>query len=217
MSESLRQLELGPGMAALDAGSSTQDFRRSTQPHVERNVLGPLAERGVEVRSLDIRAAPGVDYVCDLTASDFDWSTTIGRRFELVLCNNVLPHLSDPISGAGNVASLVAPGGWLLASTPAAYRRVRDPQDNGIRPDPAELTELLIGSGDGAARFEVMQQEQLRIDQRSYYRWSARPSWLLVGSRWLPVPGFVEQLRYLRRSWRWRVSCVLLHRLPETA
>ena len=213
MGETLARLQLEAGMVALDAGSSTPAFRQNQQPHVEQNVIAPLSGRGIEVRSLDIRAAPGIDFVCDLTSRDFDWSTTVGRRFDLVLCNNVLVHLSDPVLGAANVSSLVAPGGWLLASTPAAYRRVRDPLDNGLRPDPGELAALFMQGERGPARFELVAREEVRIDQRGYYRWSPlRPSWFPIGGRWVPAPGIAEQVRYLLSHLRWRVSCVLLRR-----
>lgn len=215
MGETVRALDLPRGSVALDAGSSTATYRRATQPHLERNVLGPLTARGIEIRSLDMRAAPGVDYVYDLTAPGFDWSTTIGRRFDLVLFNNVLVHFADPHAGAASVASLVAPGGWLLASTPSVYRRVRDPLDNGMRPEPHDLERMLTEAG-GPARFHLVERGEIRIDDRSYYRRSPlAPSWFLIARRWMPVPGIVEQFRYLVPRMRWRVSCVLLRRAAE--
>ena len=212
--ETLARLRLEAGTVALDAGASTLAFRQTEQPHVHRNLIAPLRGRGVEVRSLDIQAAPGIDFVCDLTAPGFDWSNMVGRRFDLVLCNNVVVHLSDPVLGAANISSLVAPGGWLLASTPAAYRRVRDPLDNGLRPRPGELAALFMDGGRQPARFELVAHDEIRINQRSYYRSSPlRPSWFPIGSRWMPVPGVVEQVRYLVPRLRWRVSCVLLRRV----
>ena len=47
-----------------------------------------------------------------------------------------LVHLADPVRGARSVGSLLAPGATPVASTPASYRRVRDPIDNGMRPAP---------------------------------------------------------------------------------
>lgn len=173
----------------------------------------PLRARGVPIVSLDARSGPGIDYSVDITTQDFDPERTLGKRFELVLCNNVLVHLADLATGAGSVGRCVAPGGYLLASTPAAYRRVRDPLDNGFRPSPSELATVLRGGGAVASEFSLLEDEIVRIDDWHYYRRSPfQGSWLRARRRWIPVPAVVEQLRYLVKPLRWRVSCVLMRR-----
>lgn len=213
--ETLRGLPLGSDAEALDIGSSTQRYRCVEQPHIEDNVARPLRERGVAIHSLDVRSDPGVDFVCDLGASGPAPLQTVGRRFPLVLCNNVLVHLEDPALGARAISSLVAPGGWIAASSPAAYRRVRDPIDNGLRPSPPELASMLVGAAVDGCRLEVVAQAGLRVDTPGYYRRSLRPSWFLLNDRWIAVPGCIEQVRYRVRALRWRVSCVLLRRSDE--
>lgn len=206
-------LGLGPGDCVLDVGSSTLAYRHDTQPHIEHNVFGPLRARGVEVRALDVRGGDGIDYVCDLTSPAFDPDTSVGRTFSLVLCNNVLVHLSDPQRGASALPSLVAPGGWLLVSTPERYRRVTDPIDNGLRPSPGALAQLVTGASEDDA-LQIVARESVRIDDPSYYRRSLRPSFVRLGRLWVPVPGIVDQLRRAVPALRWRVSCVLLQRRP---
>ncbi len=207
-------LALGAADSVLDIGSSTLAYRHGTQPHIEANVFGPLRARGVEVRALDVRADEGVDYVCDLTAPGFDARRDIGRSFSLVLCNNVLVHLADVRAGAAALPPLVAPGGWLLVTTPQRYRRVRDPLDNGLRPSPRELARLVAGACQ-ATTFDVVSHESVRIDEPAYYRRTLRPTFMRLGRLWVPLPGAAEQLRRALPALRWRVSCVLLRRRPQ--
>lgn len=207
-------LALEAGDCALDIGSSTLVYRQCTQPHIERNVFGPLRARGVEVRALDLRADEGIDYVYDITSPAFDPPRDVGRQFSLVLCTNVLVHLSDARQGAAALPSLVAPGGWLLVTTPERYRRVNDPIDNGLRPSPRALAALVADVCDREA-FETVSQERVRIDDSCYYSRSLRPSFMRLGRWWVPVPGCVEYLCRAAPALRWSVSCVLLRRRPD--
>ena len=210
----LAELALPDGAQTLEVGSSTPEYRSSAQPHIERNVYAPMQARGVSIVSLDLREGPGIDYSADITSPEFDPMRVFGRRFEVVLCNNVLVHLADVERGARAVADCVAPGGHLLVSTPASYRRVRDPLDNGFRPTPLELARLL-GGGPGRGELTLEDHDVVRIDDRRYYRHSlAEGSWFSLGERWVPVPAVVEQIRYLVKPLRWRVSCVLMRRSP---
>jgi len=207
-------LGLEAGDCVLDMGSSTLAYRQATQPHIEHNVFAPLRARGVEVRALDMCAGEGIDYVCDLTSPGFDPRRDIGRSFSLVLCNNVLMHLSDPPTAAAAMPPLVSPGGWLLVTTPQGYRRVNDPLDNGLRPSPETLARLLLDACEPGT-FEVVSRGSVRIDDPAYYRRSPRPTFIRVGRLWVPVPGFLDQLRRAVPRLRWRVSCVLLRRKPD--
>src|SRR5262245_58429456 len=45
----------------LNVGSSTRHFREVEQPHVDRLVFAPLAQRGIEVTHADLKPAEGVD------------------------------------------------------------------------------------------------------------------------------------------------------------
>lgn len=207
----IEALELQDG-EALDVGSSTLGYRRDRQPHIERNVVAPLRRRGVELRTLDVRDGEGVDYVCDLTAPAGDPAAQIGARFALVLCTNVLVHVADARRGARALRTLVAPGGWLIVTTPQRYRRVGDPLDNGLRPSPRALADLVAG----ATGFEVVRRDSVRIDEPRYYRRSLRPSFHRLGRLWVPVPGALEQLCRVVAPLRWRVSCAVLRRGTAT-
>jgi len=100
----LEDLDLPTGAVVLDCGSQTADYRSHEQPYVEDNVIGPLRARGLEIVHLDAMDAPGVDIVQDITATDPDPATRIGRRFDLVICAGLLPNVSDPEPAVRNVA-----------------------------------------------------------------------------------------------------------------
>jgi SAM-dependent methyltransferase len=207
--DAVAALPLERGAKALDVGSSTQHFRTVEQPHIERNVIGPLRERGVDVTHLDAKHAQGVDVVADLDSAGPDLAGQLGG-FELVLCSDMLAHVLEPANAVRTVASLVEPGGWLVLCTPDIWRRTPDPRDTGLRLDPEALAEL--GSVEGA--LEPLRAESVRIDEPRYYRGlHSRGSWMRVGDRfWLPLPGGSEAIRKRVRRLRWLESCALFRR-----
>jgi hypothetical protein len=213
----LGAIDLRRGASALDIGSSTLDYRMTEQPHIEQDVLVPLRSRGVERLTLDIKKAPGVDFVCDITSPGFDGRRDLGRLFELVLCTNVLLHVGDLPRAISAVKSLVAPHGYLVVSVPGSYRWTPDPLDNGFRPDPETLIESFQGSA-GEPELTAVRADTLRIDDARYYKGLvSRASSVRVGRRWLPLPGGSEQIRYLVRPFRWKQTCVLFRKGSDGA
>jgi SAM-dependent methyltransferase len=203
-------VEILPGAALLDVGSSTGHFRTVEQPHIQENVMGPLEARGVKIVHLDAKAAEGVDVVCDLDTPGLDLAELLGRHFELVFCSGLLGFVRDPAHTAEVVREVVAPGGILLVDTPWSYRRTLDPRDNMLRPSPDELAKM-FGAGDD---FEVVRKASVPVDESSYYRGlKSRPMWIPVANRfWLPLPGFFERIRYRIPALRWKESLVVLRR-----
>lgn len=206
--EHLERLPLGPGDRALDVGSQTLHYRTVEQPHVEREVMAPLRRLGVTITHLDAKHGEGVDVTCDLDFAGPELGERLGR-FELVLFVGILAYVRSPDHVTELVSGLVAPGGWLVVTTPSRYRRTLDPRDNILRPAPDELAAMFERHG-----LESEAQASLRIDGSQYYRGLlSRASWLPVRGRWwLPLPGFSERLRYRVPALRWRESCVLMRR-----
>jgi SAM-dependent methyltransferase len=210
LARTLADLPLRRGDAVLDVGASTAAYRTGTQPHIARQIVDPLRERGLVYRTLDAKTGPGVDVVADLTAGREAVARAVGERFPLVLCTNVLTHVTDPHAAAAGLRELVAPGGYLVVTTPQSFRRTTDPLDNGLRPAPAELAALVRG-GDPA--LQVVKSASLRIDSPAQYRSVlGRPSWQRLAGRWVPLPGAAEAVRRRVPAWRWRESCVVLRR-----
>lgn len=208
--EALAGMDLPAGSEALDVGCSVAAYRSTLQPHVQENVRGPLEARGVTVVGLDIKQEQGVDVVCDITDDPGAVLRTVGRRFPLLLCNNTLVHVGDVNAALRSLVGLVADHGHLLVTTPRSFRKTDDPFDNAFRPHPEELAER-IGAHSGGA-FELVRAELLRIDDADYYRRGLHRSHIQVGSRWIMVPAFVEQLRRRVPRLRWTEACVLMRR-----
>ena len=204
----LAGIDLEPGSRAVDIGSSTLHYRTVEQPHVEREVMAPLRERGVKIVHLDAKAADGVDVVQDLDEATPELAERIGT-FDLVLCVGVLGYVHEPQRALDVAAALAGEGAWLISSTPESYRRTLDPYDNMWRPSPTELAAEYERRG-----FETQRAESVQIDGSRYYKGlRSRPSWVPVAGRfWLPLPGFTERLRYRIPALHWRESCVLARR-----
>lgn len=142
--EALGGLPLGGGSKVLNVGSSTLDYRVRQQPHLEALVFGPLAARGAEIVHQDIKAAPGVDFVGDLTRTEV-LEKLSQTGWSLVLCNNLLEHLKDRGPLLAALRQLVAPGGHLVVTGPRSFYRHLDPIDTLFRPSTGELAALFPG------------------------------------------------------------------------
>jgi SAM-dependent methyltransferase len=142
----------------LNVGSATAAFRETVQPWIDRDLLAPLAARGVEIVHLDARpgngpgncpgSGPGngIDIRADLLRdADFDRVAGAGR-YAAVLCCNVLEHVRDPAEFARRCAMLVRPGGIIVVSVPRSYPHHADPIDTLYRPTPEEAAALFPDS-----------------------------------------------------------------------
>ena len=181
----------------LDVGSSSEEFRTHVQPHIEEHVLGPLRRRGAQITHLDAKHEPGIDVVADLTTADLD-AAAGGRRFDLVLCCNMLEHVEDRaavvdrLSGPSRPAarcsspSPAGTGSTMTRSTPASARRPTSSPARSAGHGPADG-----GQGLGPGPLASLLQP-LAAPAR------ARP--LVQLAFWLIPP------------LRWRQTCVLLER-----
>jgi SAM-dependent methyltransferase len=125
----------------LNIGSSDTHFRTVEQPHVEAHVLRPLRERGVRIINLDLKENEGVDLIGDVLDPDFQMELG-ALRPKLVMCSNLLEHLTNPVAFAHVCASIVKPGGFLLITGPYSYPYHLDPIDTLYRPGPDEIHRL---------------------------------------------------------------------------
>lgn len=138
----IRDLRLPPGAVCLNIGSSTKAFRTLGQPHIEEFLFAPLERAGVRVLHCDMKPDEGVDLVGDVLDPAFQ--DRLGRvRADLLLCSNLLEHLSDPGAFARACGRLVKPGGFGLFTVPSSYPFHPDPIDTLYRPSPEQLARLL--------------------------------------------------------------------------
>jgi SAM-dependent methyltransferase len=210
--DTIAGLDLGERPRVLDIGSSTQHYRTVDQPHVEREVMAPLRERGAEITHVDAKDAEGVDVALDLDLATPEELGALGQA-PLVLVIGLIGYVREPEKLARTTSRFVAPGGWLITSTPESYRRTLDPRDNGWRPTPDELASTFERQDGDLRRVETT---SIRIDDSRYYRGlHSRPSWVPLGRRWIPLPPPSERLRHRVKGWRWRESCAVLRRPAE--
>jgi SAM-dependent methyltransferase len=138
----------------LNVGSGTGAFRETVQPWIHRDLLAPLAARGVEIVHLDARPedgqgddpadgqGDGIDIRADLLR-DADFDRMVGaRQYAALLCCNVLEHVRDPGEFARRCAMLVRPGGIIVVTVPRSYPHHADPIDTLYRPTPEEAAAL---------------------------------------------------------------------------
>jgi SAM-dependent methyltransferase len=144
MADWIRSLALPAGAVCLNIGSSTGAFRTSEQPHIDSLLIRPIEQSGLRVVHCDMKAADGVDEVGDLLDPAFRASL---RRYEadLMICSNLLEHLTDPQGFALACGELVRPGGYGLFTVPLSYPYHPDPIDTGLRLKAPELAALLPG------------------------------------------------------------------------
>ncbi len=194
--DKLDQLDLPPGSRIIDIGSSTAEFRQSAQPHIFENVFLPLQKRGFHVLHMDAKSAEGVDIVGNI--EDVNIAQKIGERFDLVICTNLLEHLTDVEKAVESIVHLVSQNGYLLITAPNKYPKHNDPIDTMYRPSDKELQELFSKH----ACITVISSEIIAIRNRRYY---------IYGSRY-PFWGYRKFWfwRYYLKAFRWKLSCLLI-------
>jgi SAM-dependent methyltransferase len=199
--------ELSP---LLNVGSGTRAFREDAQPWIERDLLAPLAARGVEIVHLDTRGGDGIDIRADLLRDD-DFARVAARRYAALLCCNVLEHVRDPGEFARRCETLVWPGGLIVVTVPRSYPHHADPIDTLYRPTPGEAAALFARSAPVAGEI---------IDVGLSYRDEVRRRpWLLLRPLLrLPVP-FLSLAKWrnsmVKPYWlfhNYRVSAAVLRR-----
>jgi SAM-dependent methyltransferase len=201
---------------ALNLGSSTLHFRRVAQPHIEKEIFEPLQHRGIKVVHADLKAAEGVDVVGDI------YDPAIKQKIKqvdakLVICCNIIEHVTDAREFMRICASLIRPGGKLLVTVPYSYPYHPDPIDTYLRPSPEQVATLIEGFEMSDAR--VLQDSTYLADLR---REKNLPQLLrhfavhLAKFFW-PFSNFSAwKARYHRYLWLFRpykTSCVLLTKI----
>jgi len=137
----IRGLDLPAGTKCLNLGSSTRAFREIDQPHIHTRLLKPLEECGIRFVHCDMKADEGVDLVGDALEGAFQ-DRLAAEQAQLLLCCNMLEHLTDRRAFVGAFDRFLPPGGYAVVSVPNSYPFHPDPIDNLFRPTPAEIAAL---------------------------------------------------------------------------
>lgn len=96
---------------ALDCGCGNQPLRSSVLDH------------GYVYESMDIAQNyhGNVDYVCPLDCCPDAFAAVITKLYSLVICTEVLEHVSDWRSAFANLAACTADGGFVVLTAPFFY------------------------------------------------------------------------------------------------
>jgi hypothetical protein len=194
-------------------GSATLHFRTIDQPYIDSELFAPARALGHEIVHVDMKAAPGVDVVGDI--SDYDFVTKLRQRnFKSVMCCNILEHVVDRQQFSDIIMSFIEPGGYIVASVPNDFPYHEDPIDTMFRPDINDVAKLFPGTDIVSAK--IVRASSFGHDMK--YSWRAA-FWLAVR---VCVPIYrprrwATSVRYIRRLWRgYRVTCVILRRPLRT-
>lgn len=133
-----------PGWVCLNVGSSTRRFREFEQPHIQAELIRPLEARGIRFVHCDLKPDEGVDLVGNVLDPEFQLRLA-GLQPDLLLCCNLLEHLTDPQAFADACAGLVRAGGYLVVTVPFSYPYHADPIDTLLRLDPAGIAGFFPG------------------------------------------------------------------------
>lgn len=196
----LAGLPLPPGTRVLDIGSSTLEYRMAHQPHITELVHRPLFARGWTLTCGDIKEGEGVDLVIDLSRKDLP-DATFARPYDLVICSNILEHVTDRVTFIRNVLRFCSVPGYLLCTVPRTYPYHADPIDTMYRPTAAGLARFIQEQAEGA----VEAADIIRIDDASYYDF--HPGRILDH---VLLRAQCARLRWHVAPLRYKVSCVLM-------
>jgi SAM-dependent methyltransferase len=100
----------GDDFVVLDAGAGSMPYRK----HFEH----------VRYEAADFRAAPGIDYVCDISSVPVE-----DGRFDLVLASQLLEHVKSPIAVLREFHRILKPGGTVWITAPLFYQEHMLPHD----------------------------------------------------------------------------------------
>jgi hypothetical protein len=122
----------------LNVGSSTESFRKETQPFIHEEIFLPLIKKGFEVLHTDLKKEEGVDIDGDLNSKEFR-AQLKSLNIKSVLCSNLLEHLEKPQEICDSILDILPSGGKLIITVPNSFPYHKDPIDTMLRPNIHEL------------------------------------------------------------------------------
>lgn len=123
----------------LNVGSSTKEFRKILQPHIDKYIFKNLRDKEVEVLHLDYKKDDGVDIQCDILNRE-EVINISKQNFDTVICSNLLEHVEDIKLTCDNLSKILKPNGLMILTVPYFYPKHNDPIDNLFRPSPEQLS-----------------------------------------------------------------------------
>jgi SAM-dependent methyltransferase len=116
----------GDSIVFPEAPSAAEHWQRVVMYKAADQFIGSLAPRectAAEISGDTYARGPWKEYTT-LMYPEFDLCAplSVDRRFDVVICEQVLEHVPDPCAAAANLRGLCAPGGHVIVSTPFLVR-----------------------------------------------------------------------------------------------
>jgi len=177
-----RARRLGDAIRGPDATSGADQWQRTVLNRAVNRHLQSLRPAQCDAAEIsgDAQAGHGWRSFTSLNYPEFDLCAplALGRRFDVVICEQVIEHVADPWAAARNLRALCAPGGHVIVSTPFLIR-IHELPMFGMRDywrfTPRGLRQLLEGAGlvvDSVESWGNRQCVTANLD-----RWPARRRW----------------------------------------
>lgn len=139
----LRTLQQCDARTALDVGCGTGELLRWLRPRVS----SVREWSGVDLSTKTIAENQRHDRGATYEALNIE-EGALPRRFDVVVCTEVIEHLGDPERAMKNLFAMVEPGGHLLITCPTGKVHATEKHWGHTKhPSPAELGRLLEGGG----------------------------------------------------------------------
>jgi SAM-dependent methyltransferase len=171
-------------------------------------MLRRLEDSGLKIVHCDLKASSGVDEPGDVLDPIYQERL---RSFnaDLLLCSNLLEHLTEPAAFAAACGSLVKEGGYGLFTVPRSYPYHPDPIDTMFRPRPREIAAMVHGfkivaeAEIKAGKFKLGPVALAKYLARAVMPFYRRHAWWPLTHRllWLVRP-YVQSLVLLRKEAR---------------
>jgi hypothetical protein len=137
----LHDINLPTGALILSVASGNKAMREIHQPFIHSDIFQPLTSRGLRCIHHELHPGEGVDIAGDLNDTKVQ-AELIALKSNLVLCCNLLEHVTAREVFAASLSQFVAPGGYLLVTVPKSFQYHADPIDTYFRPCPHQLAAL---------------------------------------------------------------------------
>jgi len=133
------QLNLFKNSSVLNIGSQDNKYNKENK-HILDNVISPIKQNHI-FKNLDIKQGENIDYSGDILNDDF-YKKMSGEKFDCILINNVLEHVTNYKLMIERVGTLVKKDGYIVFTGPYDFPNHYDPIDNGFRPTVNEVHKL---------------------------------------------------------------------------
>jgi SAM-dependent methyltransferase len=194
----------------LNLGSSTEEFRKTTQPYIYKNVFSPLTEEKKKVIHSDIKNEKGVDLVGDINKESFREQVKL-LSIKSIICSNMLEHLSEPHIICKSILEVLPIGGKLIVTLPLQFPYHKDPIDTMLRPSIDELLKMFPGTKCIESAVVLSSEryiDTLRNNKKYYFIMLTR--WLTPFYKYYEWKFMIKD--FFNRKKNYSATCVLLQK-----